>query len=302
LRPQGDWILLRVEGAGGPLINQSSTAQLQVIRNNGYYSNLWVTNPAGSQWYQLTQFTAPPGGNPGAYGELGPQWSPDGTMVMFSETYEAPDQANLQGYWHLYLANFAVDSATGVPSFSNVTDITLPGDVFNEPQAFSPDGTQLVVQSYTPGVNAYGVDLYAVNLVQGPNFGQYTDITNSPYSWDEHAEFSPDGQKIAYISSLPFPNIIPEYGTLMWADYRTYLHTEMFLMNSDGTGVQQLTYFNTPSSPEYTPQFADAMFPTWSLDGSQLLIRMGTADDPVPGGNSNWMVNFQGACGGQASQ
>jgi Tol biopolymer transport system component len=291
-----------VEGADGPVINQASTQELQVVRNNGYYSNLWVTTPDGSAWYQLTQFTAPPGGNPGAYGELNPQWSPDGTMVMFSETYQAPDQANLQGYWHLYLANFTVDGATGVPSFSNVTDISLPGDVFYEPQAFSPDGTQLVVQSYTPGINAYGVDLYTVNLAPGPSFGQYTDITNSPYSWDEHAEFSPDGAKIAYISSLPFPNIIPEYGTLPWAQYRDYLHNEMFLMDSNGTNVQQLTYFNTPGSPESAPQFGDAMFPTWNLSGTQLLVENGTADLAVPGGNSKWMVNFQGACGGPAAQ
>jgi uncharacterized protein (TIGR03437 family) len=301
LRPQGDWILMRVEGANGPVINQSSTTELQVIRNNGYYANLWVTNTDGSQWYQLTQFIAPPGGNPGAYGELGAQWSPDGTMVMFSETYAAPDQANLQGYWHLYIANFSVDSTTGVPSFSNVTDISLPGDVFYEPQSFSPDGTELIVQSYTPGMNAYGVDLYTVNLAPGAAFGQYTDITNSPYSWDEHAEFSPDGQKIAYISSLPFPNIIPQYGTLLWADFRTYLHNEMFLMSANGTDVQQLTYFNTPGSPEYTPQFGDAMYPRWNLAGTQLLVQNGTADDPVTGGNTTWTVNFQGACGAQAS-
>jgi len=302
LRPQGDWILVRVEGPDGPVINQSSSANLQVIRNNGYYANLWVTTPDGSKWYQLTQFTAPPGGNPGAYGELGPRWSPDGTKVMFSETYKAPDQANLQGYWHFYLADFSVDSTTGVPSFTNVTDISLPGDVFYEPQAFSPDGKEAIVQSYTPGVNAYGVDLYTVNLVAGTDFGHYTDITNSPYSWDEHAQFSPDGQKIAYIASLPFPNIIPQYGTLPWSEFRDYLHNEMFLMNSDGSQVQQLTYFNTAGSPEYTPQSGDALFGLWNLDGTQILVQNGTSDDPVPGGNSTWIVNFEGACGGQAIQ
>jgi len=299
LRPQGDWILVRVEGANGPVINQSSPANVQVLRNNGYYSNLWVVSVDGTQWYQVTNFTAPPGGNPGAYGELGARWSPDGTMVMFSETYKAPDQANLQGYWHLYLANFSVDG-NGVPSFSSVTDLSLPGDVFYEPQSFSPDGTELIVQSYTPGVNAYGVDLYSVSLVPGPTFGQYTDLTNSPFSWDEHAEFSSDGQKIAYISSLPFPNIIPQYGTLPWSQFRTYLHNEMFLMNADGTDVQQLTDFNNPSSPEYTPQFGDAMYPEWNLSGTQLLVQNGTADDPVTGGNSTWLVNFAGACGGTA--
>jgi Tol biopolymer transport system component len=138
--------------------------------------------------------------------------------------------------------------------------------------------------------------------VQGTGFGQYTNLTNAPVSWDEHAVFSPDGQKIAYISSLPFPNIIPEYGALPWSQFRDYLHNEMFLMNSDGTQVQQLTFFNTPGSAEYTPQFADAMYPTWNLAGTQLLVQNGTADDPVAGGNSTWLLTFQSACGGQASQ
>jgi len=234
-------------------------------------------------------------------GILAPNWSPDGTMVAFSETYKAPDQANLQGYWHFYIANFGVNSTTGAPYLYNVTNIDPPGDVFYEMQDFSPDGTQLVVQSYTPGVNAFGVDLYAVNLVPGPNFGHFTDITNSPYSWDEHAIYSPDGTKIAWISSLPFPNIIPQYGTLPWYEYRHYLNNEMFLMNSDGTGVQQLTTFNTPGAGDAAPQFGDAMFPEWSLDGKQLLVHNGTDEIQVPGGNSTWTIQFAGACGGSGS-
>jgi uncharacterized protein (TIGR03437 family) len=295
LRPQGDWILVRVEDADGPVINDSSTANQQVVRNNGYYADLWAVSLDGSQWYQLTQFTAPPGGDSGAHGILDPRWSPDGTMVAYSETYQAPDPANRQGYWHLLLANFSVDSK-GVPSFSNTTDISLPGDVFYEVQAFSPDGSQLLVQSYTPGINAYGVDIYSVNLTPGPNFGHYTDLTNSPYTWDEHPVFSPDGQKIAWSSSLIFPNLIPEYGTLPWYQYRNYLHCEMFLMNSDGTNVEQLTSFNAQG----VPQFADALFPTWNLAGTQIFVQSGGADLPVPGGNSAWLVNFQGNCGGTA--
>ena len=295
LRPQGDWILVRVEGADGPVINDSSPPNQQVVRNNGYYANLWAVSPDGSRWYQLTQFSAPPGSVPGAYGELNPMWSPDGSMVAYAETYQAPDLANRQGYWHLFLANFSVDG-NGVPSFSNTTDISLPGDVFYEPQDIAPDGSQLIVQSYTPGINAYGVDLYTVNLTPGPNFGHYTDITNSPYTWDEHAQFSPDGQKIAWSSSLIFPNLIPDYGTLPWVLYRDYLHCEMFLMNADGTDIEQLTSFNADG----VPQFADAMFPTWNLAGTQIFVQNGATDLPVPGGNSAWVVNFEGNCGGAA--
>ncbi len=73
-------------------------------------------------------------------------------------------------------------------------------------------------------------------------------------------------------------------------------------MNADGTDVQQLTYFNTPSSPESSPQYADDMFPSWDLAGDQILVQMGGPDEPVPGGNSTWIVKFAGACGGSATQ
>lgn len=300
LRPQGDWIMLDVENPDGPIINQSSSTGLQVQRNNGYWTNLWMTNLNGSKWYMVTNFTANPS-TPGAVGLLDPQWSPNGKQVAFGETYAPPNAANLQGYWNVYLADFGVNSTTGAPYLYNVTNIDYPGDVFYEVQGFTPNGTELVVQSYTQGINTYGVDLYTIDIQPGPNFGKYTDITNSPYSWDEHSQYSPDGKKIAWISSLPFPNIIPEYGTLHWADYRDYLHNEFFLMNANGMGIEQLTHFNDPNSSEYSPQFGDSMYTEWDLNGTQLLIHNGGAEVSVPGGNSVWLVTFAGPCGGTNS-
>jgi len=298
LRPQGDWILLDVENENGPEITQQSPARLQVQRNNGYWTNLWITTVDGSKWYQLTHYTAAPGGHPGAVGILNPMWSPDGTMIAFPETYKAPDLANRQGYWKFYVAAFAVDKSTGVPRLDNIREISYPGNVFYETQDFSPDSKQLLVQSVMPGMNAYGVDIYSVNLVPGPDFGKYTDLTNSPYTWDEHARYSPSGKKIGWISSLPFPNIIPQYGELAWFQYREHLHNEFFLMNSDGTDVQQLTRFNDPQAPEHVSQYGDAMYGEWNLEGTQLLIHNGVPEIQVPGGNSAWLVTFAGACGG----
>ena len=295
IRPQGDWILLDVENPDGPVITQQSTQQLQVIRNNGYYTNLWVTALDGSKWYQLTHFTAPPGGNPGAVGMLNPTWSADGNMVFF------PRHTKLRTppIYRVIGDSMPLTSESTPPerlTYTTTATSAIPRMSY-EMQDVSPDGTQLLVQSNTADMNTYGVDIYAVNLVPGPSFGTFTDLTNSPYSWDEHSIYSPSGKKFVWISSLPFPNIIPQYGTLPWATYRDYLHNELFLMNADGTGIQQLTRFNDPTAPEYSPQFGDALYAQWSIHGTQLLIHNGSNEISVPGGNSAWMLTFAGACG-----
>lgn len=296
LRPQGDWILVDVENADGPVVTQQSPQHLQVIRNNGYYSNLWVTNVTGTKWFQLTHFSAPAGGSPGAVGILDPQWSPDGRQIAFPETYKAPDAAHRQGFWNFYLADFTV-SATGVPRLTDTRKIDYPGDVFYEMQSFAPNGRSLTVQTVFPGDNAYAPNIAEVDIAVGPGFGRYTDVTNAPASWNEHSVYSPDGQKIAWASSLSFPSVITQYGTLRWFQYRDHLHNELFLMNANGTDVEQLTWFNDPSSPEHSPQFADALFAEWNLAGTELLVHNGVPNIRIPGGNSTWLLTFNGACG-----
>lgn len=296
LRPQGDWILLDVENPDGPVVTQQSPENLQVARNNGYYSNLWVTNVSGTKWYQLTHFTGPPD-HPGAVGMLQPLWSPDGKEIAFPEAYQAPDAQHRQGFWHFYLADFSVNGS-GVPQLTHIRNISYPDDVFYEMQDFAPDGRSLLVQTVFPGDNAYAPSIASVNLVPGPDFGHYTDLTLGAASWNEHAVYSPNGKKIAWISSLPFASTVADYGELPWFEYRDHLHNEVFLMNANGRDVQQLTWFNDPSSPEHSPQFSDALFPVWGTDGSSLMVQDGTPQIQVSGGNSTWLLHFAGDCGG----
>lgn len=296
IRPEGDWILLDVENTDGPVITQQSPQNLQVIRNNGYYSNLWVANVSGTKWYQLTDFTAPPG-SPGAVGMLHPMWSPDGSEIAFPETYEAPDPEHLQGFWHFYIADFSLN-ASGVPQLTNMRDISYPNDVFYEMQDFAPDGKSLLVQTVFPGDNAYAPSIASVDLATGPDFGHYTNLTLGAASWNEHAVYSPNGEKIAWISSIPFGSTISEYGTLPWYEYREHLHNEVFLMNANGTDVQQLTWLNDPNSPEHSTQFGDDLLPVWSPDGTSLTVQNGVPQIPITGGNSTWLLQFSGNCGG----
>jgi Tol biopolymer transport system component len=335
MRPQGDWILVGVEDAtsaypnGGsnptPFITQCSPLSLQVVRNNGYYTSLWVVKPDGSQWVQLTTPSMFPTQGDGISGFLAPRWSPDGTKIVISKTYNSPDKCpgpapddactdtnpNLQGYWDLYVAQF---NPGPPPSITiPMTNVTLANDVFYEPQTFSQNSEALIVQSNTEDVNSYGLDLYLIDLSNLPTSWTYTNLTNSPYSWDEHAAYSTGGNTIAWISGIPFDgySLIQQYGYLPWSTFRDNLQTEMFIMNmgyalDGGSGplLQQVSHFNTPCTGDGVPyadcgtaQFGDAMFPTWSGDGTQLLVHNGSPEILVPGGNSAWLYTFAGQCG-----
>jgi Tol biopolymer transport system component len=340
MRAQGDWILVAVEDGttllpdGGseaaPFITSCSPLTGiggQVMRNNGYYTDLWAVKPDGSQWVQLTSAASFPDAGTGLTGILGPHWSPDGTKIVLSRSYQAPDTCrgtppddactdanpNIQGYWLLYIAEFNPGPPPAITSFTN---ITLANDVFYEPQTFSPNSQALIVQTNTQDLNSYGLDHMLVDLSKFPASWSYTNLTNSPYSWDEHASYSAGGNTVAWISWIPFDGYatIQQYGYLGWGSFRDYLSTEMFIMNmayalgapDAGTGplLQQISHFNTPCTdagvpyPDCgTPQFADAMGATWSGDGTQLLVKNGSPTDPVPGGNSQWIYTFAGKCG-----
>ena len=299
IRPEGDWILVAVEDPDGPVVTSQSNPSLHAIRNNAYYTNLWVTNISGTRWYKLTDFTAPPGESPGAFGVQNAQWSPNGDQIVFSEPYRAPDPSHEQGYRDFYVAGFSVNRS-GVPRLTEMTKIDYPGDVFYETQAWSPDGTHVLVQTVFPWDNAYAPNIASVDVQRGPDFGRYIDLTNSDDSWNEHAVFSPDGSKIAWISSYAYPDTIAQYGTLPYIQYQSYMRNDVFLMDSDGKNVQELTWFNDPSSPEHTAQYADAVYPTWNLAGTELMVENGEtvpALVEIPGGNSTWLIHFNGVCG-----
>jgi Tol biopolymer transport system component len=84
---------------------------------------------------------------------------------------------------------------------------------------------------------------------------------HSAYTWDEHAHYSPDGKKIIWMSSKGLRFTVKPFD----------LEAEFWIMNRDGSGKQQLTWFHTPGHPHYlNKSFAVAADFDWSPDGTQI--------------------------------
>jgi hypothetical protein len=250
-----------------------------IMLESGEWLNMWVTTLDGSKWWQITNYNN--GANPqGANGYTGPAISPDGQTLVWAETVSTqyasvPGKLNWFGVWKLRQATLSF--VMGTPVVSNTHDITPPGANWLEPGNFSPNGYDVLLTADIGIADPQGQDQFKLNI----NTGQVTNLTNSPQAWDEHGLFSPDGKKIAWMSSKPFPNNWQVLG----------LRTEFFLMNADGTNMQQLTHFNTPGYPEYQVAGATAAIGWWSADGTTINASI------IP--NIPYQIHFAGPCGKQ---
>ncbi len=237
---------------------------------SGMWMDIWAVKPDGSQWWSLASTI---------HGMTGPAFTPDGSKCVWSE---ALDSANLAvdkfGRWKLRLSDFN----SVVPAFANTSDITPAGSRWNEPGNFHPNGKWVLITADIGIANAEGQDQFILDITNG----NITNLNNSPMVWDEHGVFSPDGNKILFMSSEPYKADTNSYHTLT-------IKTEFMLMNSDGTGLQQLTHFRTPGYPEYHPGIAATghFSPKDSVIYGQSLI--------FPN-YENWIIKFHGPCGGTA--
>jgi TolB protein len=112
-----------------------------------------------------------------------------------------------------------------------------------------------------PGSATSDSDIFVVNvddLLAGAEHP--TNITNSPAMIDDDPDWSPDGQRIVFTSHSVTDNPDPSD------------QAEIFVMNPDGTGLQQLT-----SNAE------EERGPAWSPDGTQIVFicRIGAETNPA---------------------
>lgn len=297
LSPKGDWVIFTGEMAVHPTWGSIPASDASYEQYNGWWGDLWVTTSTGTQWYNLTNLVAP---NPpiSPVGTLAPKLSPDETKMVWASLVGMTSSTAPLGNWRLMEADFVVTN--GVPSLQNVQDISAPNGTWFEPVAWSPDGSTIIVSSDAGLPYQYGADDFAVNL----SSGTWTDISNQPLYWDEHAYYSPSGKKVLRESQYPNPALLPQDASLTYDQWRPLLRTEVWVSNPDGSEAMQLTGLNVPpppgtADPELNSQPSTGSSDLWNADGTQVEIPQAFLDGNTGqvSGTADWLITFAGPCG-----
>lgn len=259
--PSGNWIVFQSEKKEHPGGSAFSTP------GRGVYCDLWLVDPAGKQYVQLTNLPVDKN-----CGVLHPHFSDDGKKLSWSEMYEAASmqhKGTLFGKFKLKVADFGEDSA-GKPFLSNIKEY-IPGDsVLYENHGFSPDGKYLIFMSNfnrevssLKGNKIYRMDLATreVKLMAGEGY-------------NEHATYTPDGKYVVFASDRENAN----HGMDYWIE------------KADGSGLQRLTYFNRKNYPEYLKK-GWAVDMSWSPDGKILLAYV--QDNLMADAGSIYIIKFK---------
>src|SRR5580765_4921296 len=157
---------------------------------------MYAVSPDGKTWYRLTDFKSGVKGT--SDGFTGPAFTSDGKKAVWSQAADGNIFAYSPfGRWELILADF--EESNGIPRFTNLRNITPQGMNWNEPGNFHPDNESLLLTG-SDQKDAQGMDQYVLNI----RTRRLVNLTNSPAVWDEHGVFSPDGDKVGFMSAYPY--------------------------------------------------------------------------------------------------
>jgi hypothetical protein len=188
--------------------------------------NIYVMDADGTNLVQITDDPA---------GEFFPDWSPDGTRLVFARQSENSETRHL----------VIVDLATGAER--ELTDPTSDADF----PAWSPDGTKVAFSSMTSGDCSWeGTDcntsIFTINA-DGSGLTQLTDVPGI----DSFPDWSPDGREIAFHTTRADP---------------TSGRWDIYVMSFDGMEVFPLT--NDPGVDQFPSWSPDGRLVLFQSDRS----------------------------------
>lgn len=230
--PSGTYIVFQSQDAELHLDTATAIEKFVSSPGIGMHNNLWIMTSTGSQFWQLTQVEK-------NHGVLHPHFSPDGTMLLWTEIINS--QLDGMGHWAIKLADFTVGEDG--PLLNNIQTLRPQGLQLYEVHGFSPDGKTILFSGIEKGGYYYDMEIYLMNL----STHSLTQLTVND-EWDEHAHFIAGGSHIVWVSSEGVPQ--PKRKTLEDI-IQDPPKLEYWIMNPDGTDKRRLSFFNDPSNPAY---------------------------------------------------
>jgi len=163
-----------------------------------------------------------------------PAWSPDGSQIAFVRQHGGRLDEVEKCFWHwCFTLPPDLHWTLGVLRVDDGSLSEPPASNASLAPTWSPKGDRLVYHGQ-----------------QGLMWTDLTDASTGRFEtssgWDTSPAYSPDGATIAFVG-------------------RVHTHWEIFVMNADGSGRQQLT-----SSGSLDQEARHSVSPAWSPDGKQI--------------------------------
>jgi Tol biopolymer transport system component len=234
-----------VVGAGGGVAGAARDAHNGLIAFTALVdgtSQVFTINPDGTGLTQITDVR-------GGAGEYGLAWSPDGSGLLFTAAGAGGKDATYEA---------RADGSHLKALHAGCRGRCLGDDA----PSYSPNGRKIVFErAFGPIVNNNASVVGIFTMSAGGGTATQLTQKKKPTSSEDHLpQWSPDGRKIVFVRLNTRAQPANE--------------AAIFVMNADGSHVQQLT-----------PFAVDAANPKWSPDGSKILYD--TYWDPSPGRSAN---------------
>ena len=255
--PSGEFLVLQAE-------NANSRHQYYNHPAWGVDNDLWLIRKDGSDAQKIWSPTQRGGG------ALHARFSRDGKKLVFAERMPTgkqlppiirrfgPGGESQWDGWRIHIADID-PSKRGTGILSNHRQIMPNGTGFYETSGFTPDGK--LIYAHTGDGQPYCDDIFVVGL----DGGRLYNFSRSPSTWEEHGQFSPDGNHFAFLSSradksLSFPR-----------SKARDLTTELFLQRGQNPPIQ-LTRANDGTVKKVVSRYA------WSPDSKRILYQLAELD------------------------
>ncbi|HET9364025.1 MAG TPA: hypothetical protein VFP71_03460, partial [Candidatus Angelobacter sp.] len=232
--------------------------------------NLWVMNADGSGAAPLTRLT-----NTSGQGVLDLAWSPDGRRIAFDSdrVLDGSDAASANGTSNVWVVNSDGTGAAIPLTHFTVANAELP--------VWSPDGSRI---AFTSSGALDGSDAgFAVNIwVMNADGSSATPVTRLTAAFSSNPAFSPDGSKLAFLSSRELD------GSDAFINA-----SNLWVAKTDGSGAIPLTRYSTQG-------IGSVFGGIWSPDGKELAFESTAALDGSDALNANstrnvWVANTDGS-------